>query len=209
MRPRITSIIAAAVPYAAVVIGLYAVRNGWAAILLYHLGIVLVLIGNRSLTPLRRILTGWRSPVLILAMLAAAVAGPALYFLWSYMDATPSGLQSRLQEFGFDGASWIAFAVYYATIHSFLEELFWRGSARGGALTPGWWDAAFAGYHVLVLWFFIGPIWVGLCFVVLLLTSWLWRLATRRFGGLGVALASHAFADASIVVAATLIARAG
>ena len=43
---------AAVVPYAAVGAGLYALGSAWAAILLYHLGIVIVLS-----------ITGWRSPV--------------------------------------------------------------------------------------------------------------------------------------------------
>jgi membrane protease YdiL (CAAX protease family) len=42
-----------------------------------------------------------------------------------------------------------------------------------------------------------------------MLASWLWRLAARRFGGLGVPLASHAVADAAIATAATIIAFGG
>lgn len=209
MRRGVLTIVSAAVPYAAVAIGLYAARSGWAAILLYHLGVVLVLAASSWRARLERLRAGWRTAVIFPAMLFGALAGPALYLLWPYIDVTPNGLDTSLREFGLGGKSWIAFAVYYSTLHPILEELFWRGDTRRARLAPSWWDAAFAGYHVMVLWLFIGPVWVGLTFVVLLSTSWSWRLATRRFGGLGVALASHAVADASIVAAATLIARAG
>ena len=96
------------------------------------------------------------------------------------------------------------------TVHPVLEELFWRGGRAGARRpVPDWRDVAFAGYHVPVLWFFVGPGWVALSFVVLAAGSWLWRLADHRFGGLGVPLVSHAAADLSIMVAATLIARHG
>jgi hypothetical protein len=209
MRPGLPFIIAAAAVYAAVALGLYVARSGWVAILLYHAVMVLALLGSGQREPFRRVLTGWKTAALVPAMLTTAVVGPAFYVLWPYIDATPNGLHAELREFGLGGVSWIAFAVYYATIHPLLEELFWRGRPGGSRITPDWRDVAFAGYHVLVLRLFIGPVWIGLSFVVLVLTSWLWRLATRRFGGLGVALTSHAVADASIVVAATFIARAG
>jgi hypothetical protein len=203
------NVLAAAVPFVSVAMGLYAAGSAWLAILLYHAGVVVVLTLEGWRDPLRRARGGWRVGIAAAAAVACAAAGPALYLLWPYLDATPGGLQARLADFGFCRRSWIVFAVYYATVHPFLEELFWRGRGRVDTIGPNWQDAAFAGYHMLVLPYFIGPAWVGVCFGVLLLASWMWRVAARRFGGLGVPLFSHAVADVAVVSAATLIAFRG
>jgi hypothetical protein len=207
MRDGKASIIAAAVPYAAVAIGLYAARSAWAAILLYHLGVVVVLSAFGWRESLQWAASGWRPGAAAALATVTALAGAALYVLWPFVDTTPDGLGRRLAEFGLGGRSWVLFAVYYSTVHPFLEELFWRGRRGGGGSASLWRDAAFAGYHVPVLWFFIGPGWIVLTFAALTAASFAWRLAARRFGGLGVPLVSHATADISIVVAATFISR--
>lgn len=209
MRPVNLPMAAAVVPYVAVAAGLYALGSAWAAILLYHLGIVVVLSITGWRPPLQRAQSGWRWFALPAAA-AAALAGAGLYLLWPYIDATGAGLDARLREFGLGGTSLLLFAAYYSTVHPVLEELFWRGGGSAGRRpAPDWRDVAFAGYHVPVLWFFVGPVWVVLTFVVLAAASWLWRLAAYRFGGIGVPLVSHAAADLSIMVAAMLIARHG
>jgi hypothetical protein len=209
MRSEYPSMAAALVPYAAVATGLFVLRSAWAAILLYHLGIVVVLSVTGWRSPLLRAQSGWRWFALPAAV-TAALAGAGLYLLWPYIDATGAGLDARLREFGLGGASWLLFAVYYSTVHPVLEELFWRGGGDGARRpAPDWRDVAFAGYHVPVLWFFVGPVWVAVSFFALAAASWLWRLAAHRFGGLGVPLVSHAAADLSIMVAAMLIARHG
>ena len=62
---------AAVVPYAAVAAGLFALGSAWAAILLYHLGIVVVLS-----------ITGWRAPVVRAQSGGSWFALPAS--AWSY-----------------------------------------------------------------------------------------------------------------------------
>jgi hypothetical protein len=204
MSGFIRPIIRAAIPYAAVAAGLFFARSAWTAILLYHAGIVVLLAADR---PRERIGETGRGLCVVAAAAGVVVGGCAgilLWSLWPYINSTTDGLGAVLSRFGLSGASWAVFAVYYATVHPFLEELHWRVDAPAGSV-PSWWDAGFAGYHVLVLHYFITPLWIGVAFVVLLLTSWLWRLAARRFGGLAVPLLSHAAADASIVLAASFI----
>jgi membrane protease YdiL (CAAX protease family) len=209
MRAGFSAIIAAAIPYVAVAVGLYAARSAWAAILLYHLGIVAALSISGWREPLRLAVSGWGLGAAAACAAVTALAGTALYLLWPYVDATPAGLGRRLLDFDLGGSSWLLFAAYYSTVHPFLEELFWRGDPGGDGKASLWRDAAFAGYHVPVLWFFIDPAWIVAVFVILTAASWMWRWTTRRFGGLGVPLVSHAVADISIVVAATFISRAG
>ena len=206
---RAASILGAAIPYVSVAVGLYVARSAWVAILLYHFGIVVAITATGWRSRLLRARSGWRAGASVVAVATTAMGGLALYVLWPLADATPSGLRQALSEFGLEGVSWTAFALYYATIHPFLEELFWRAGDSGAVDKPGWRDAAFAGYHALVLRFFVGPVWVVVIIVVLLLASWTWRVVERRFGGLGVPLISHASASAGIVAAATMLARGG
>lgn len=203
------SIVIAVIPIAAVALGLFAARSAWAAIFLYHAGIVVVLFTGDWKQVIRRVGRGWCAVGAVAGAVTGACAGVAIYVLWPYIDATNGGLRLLLAQFGLAGQSWVVFAVYYATVHPFLEELHWRGHDPSAGAGPSWLDAAFAGYHVLVLQFFIGPFWVAVSFVVLFLVSWLWRIVTRRFGGLAVPLVSHAAADASIIIAANQIVRGG
>lgn len=205
MRDRATNIIQASTPTVAVAVGLYAIRNAWVAILLYHAVLVAVLAAGNWRGPLHSVRKGWRPWAVWAAAVAGALAGVMIYLLWPIIDATPAGLGDAMEDYGLYGTTWIVFAVYYSTLHPLLEELFWRGGFMSRSKYPSWRDAGFAGYHVVVVRLFVGPVWVGVIFVVLVLVAWMWRQAVLRFGGLGVPLASHVVADASIVTAITLL----
>jgi hypothetical protein len=202
--PRGT-ILAAGAPFAAVLLGLYLAKSAWLAIVLYHAAIVVATGKSEWRETMRQSSSACWNAATLPAVSIAALGGLLLYVLWPRLDATPSGLGKRLAEFGLHGASWYVFAVYYVTVHPVLEEQFWRGRLGAGGNAPDWRDVAFAGYHVLVLRVFITPAWVLACFAALLIASWTWRLLARRFGGLGVSIISHAFADASIITAAALL----
>jgi hypothetical protein len=208
MRAGPVAIVAAALPYAAVVAGLVAARSAWAAILLYHAGIVVLLAASGPRKKIRRVAGGWRTVAALTGAGAGGGAGVLLYVLWPYIAATGAGLETRLVDFGLGGRSWVVFAVYYATVHPVLEELHWRAGDTGTTRWPSGRDAAFAGYHAVVLPYFIAPFWVAVAFGVLLATAWIWRAAARRFDGLAVPLLSHIVADTGIVIAATAIAHA-
>jgi membrane protease YdiL (CAAX protease family) len=202
-------IVIAVIPFAAVALGLFAAHSAWAAIFLYHAGILVVLFTGGRRRVILKVARGWCAVAAVAGAVTGACAGIAIYVLWPYIDATDGGLGFLLSQFGLAGRSWIVFAVYYATVHPLLEELLWRGNDLSTGPGPSWLDAAFAGYHMLVLQYFIGPFWIAVSFVVLFLVSWLWRILARRFGGIAVPLLSHAVADASIIIAANQIARGG
>jgi membrane protease YdiL (CAAX protease family) len=128
-----------------------------------------------------------------------------LFLLWPFVRLPGARLGEVLSDFGLGGISWIIFVVYYSTVHPLVEELFWRGEASPQKTRPSWRDAAFGGYHFLVLVLFIKVPWAIAVAVLLSGVAWGWRYAVRKYGGLGVSLASHAVADFSIVLAATLI----
>jgi membrane protease YdiL (CAAX protease family) len=88
-----------------------------------------------------------------------------------------------------------------SSIHPLLEEVHWRGISPEPFQWLCWQDLLFAGYHLFVLAFLVKTPWLGLVFAVLVCGSVFWRWSVQRFGGYGVAILTHAVADASVLVA--------
>jgi hypothetical protein len=210
--PRMTTTmrlgyLAILLPYAAVFLGLYILRNAWAAILLYHVGMVTVLrFGGQEGLP-REVRQGWSAPAVAVIGIVCATCGLLLALLWSTISREHVNLGETLASFHLSGFRWWAFAAYYVTVHPVLEEIYWRGYLPRAHRSPVVPDVAFAGYHVLVLCFFIRLPWVLVSFGVLLFAAWSWRRLVARYSGLGVAIASHAAADMSIIAVAEYLVR--
>jgi hypothetical protein len=205
---RTLRLLALAVPYLAVSFGLYLLRSGWAAILLYHAGMLVVGIGlggaRRQAKP---VLGGGAAPGVILG-LGCLGAGPVLWLCWPLMRGA-AGLGAALAELGLARESFAGFAIYYALVNPILEEWYWRGVLGSRARAPTVGDAAFAGYHIVVLLAFVSWPWALGAAVILMGAAWLWRQLATRHGGLWIPTATHALADLSVIVAAALIARGG
>jgi len=199
--------LALALPYAAVLLGLYVLRSAWATILLYHAGMVIVLrFGGQKGLP-RAVRQGWSAPAAAVAGIVCATCGLLLALLWGTISREHMNLGETLTSFHLSGLSWWVFAVYYVTVHPVLEEIYWRGYLPGAHRSPAVVDVAFAGYHVPVLCIFIKVPWVLVSFGVLLFAAWSWRRLAARYSGLGVAIAGHAAADLSIVAVAEYLIR--
>ena len=199
--------LAIALPYAAVFLGLYVLRNAWAAILLYHLSMVTLLKLGGQMKLLRTVRWGWSIP---------AAAGIGIVFstgvllmvpLWDTISREHLDLAKTLTSFHLSGLYWWMFVAYYVTVHPVLEEIYWRGYSAKTHRSPGVTDIAFAGYHVLVLVLFIKWPWVLVSFGVLWLASWSWRMLATRYSGPGVSIASHAAADLSVMAVAEYLIR--
>jgi hypothetical protein len=198
--------VAPLVPYLAVIVGLYGMSSGWASILLYHGGMVLLL----------SIARGWVAPSmartarcvrLMAAVLAAsALVGPVLFVIWPTMALADFELADELGRLGLVDHWWVLFMVYYATVNPALEEIYWRGylGSCSKGITRN--DFFFAGYHVLVISRFVGAPWVAAGFLGLVGAAWFWRRTSRKCGGLAIPVASHAVADASLILAGYLLA---
>jgi membrane protease YdiL (CAAX protease family) len=90
--------------------------------------------------------------------------------------------------------------IYFATVQPFLEELYWRGYLKYGCKYFSWTDFAFAGYHILVLAWFIKLSWLVIAFIILSVAAYTWRYIAYKFKGLMIPLLSHIVADISIIV---------
>lgn len=195
----------AAVPYIAVVSGLYVFSNAWAAILLYHFGIVLFMIIDGREKLLKNIRSGWNSTAAGVCVAICVLIGPFIVFFWQHMRLEGVELETRLMEFGLCGLSWYVFVVYFSTVQPFLEELFWRGYfGNEDRFLPGI-DIVFGGYHVFVLAFFIKLPWLIVSLIVISCAGWGWRFIANKCKGLIVPLLSHIAADISIIIAINIL----
>lgn len=198
-------LIPAGVPYVAVFIGLYILRSAWAAIGLYHFGIAVFLIADDKGRSLKKIRSGYNSIITIASCAVCVLIVPTIFFLWQHMESGETSLKVKLTDLGLQGASWYFFVVYFSTVQPFLEELYWRGYLDSKHRYLCWSDLAFAGYHMLVLVWFIKLPWLAASFIVLSIAAWAWRYAAGKLGGLAVPLLSHIVADTSIMVVAYIL----
>jgi hypothetical protein len=183
-----------------VLLGLYWLRSGWAALLLYHAGMAAWLAAS-GFRPEKSVWGGWSRVFLFAA--GGLAAGPALVLIWPLAKLPKAEMDVLLSGFGLEGRPLAVFAVYYATVHPLLEEAFWRFQPATPA--AGWaGDALFAGYHLLVLRFFLKPVFLPLVFLVLLCSGAAWRRIVRG-GGRTEAVLSHAAGDAATMAAAFLL----
>ena len=201
------SYLAIALPYAAVLLGLFVLRNAWATILLYHVGMVILLRLGGPEGLLRAVRQGWSAPAAVVIGIVFATSGLLLLLLWDTISREQVDLTETLTSLHLSGFYWWVFMAYYVTVHPALEEIFWRGYLSRAHRYPVALDVAFAGYHVLVLCIFIKLPWVLVSFGILLFASWSWRKMVTRYSGLGIAIASHAAADLSVIAVVEYLIR--
>lgn len=190
------------IPYIAVAISLYGLRSAWAALGIYHVGILITLFLLPDQGPLakrRPIRRVWIAPVVCLF----AVGGVAIYVLWPHLSLG-SALVDRLAAFGVTKHTWPLLAIYFCIVNSTLEEFFWRGRLMFHSVRPVGSDFLFAGYHAFVLLAFAEPIWTVPVFVAVVFAGWLWRMLRLATGSLVIPIVTHIIADVSIAVAVQL-----
>ena len=194
--PRQISIL---VPYVAVLLGLYILKNAWIAIGVYHSGVAAFLIASNWKNLLRKVYAGWNSLMAVAGVVMAAMIVPILFFLWEHMQLEDMPLASVLANFGLHGHSWLLFVAYFSTVQPLLEELYWRGYLECDQKHVSWVDVTFSGYHILVLAWFIKPPWLVVVFVILTAAAYAWRHLASKLEGLAVPLLSHVVADIGII----------
>ena len=193
-------------PYAAVLIGLYFLKNAWAAILLYHFGIIMFMVGDNR-KQLRKIHHGWNTTAAVISIIISVLIIFVLYFMWDIIKLQNCNLKVILPGLGLTGLSWYVFVIFFAAIHPLSEEIFWRvyhSSEQSRFILA---DLAFAGYHILVLFWFVKWPWLAAAFIILSVTAYLWRYLANRFDGIAIALVSHITADIAIITAVWLLIR--
>lgn len=191
--------IAPLAPYAAVALGVYGADSALAALLLYHLAMLAVVVLHRRTLVKSRANQSSRLLWALLVTAVSAMGGMMLYAVWPLLGRDGSLVAGRLDDLGVDRAIWPWFAVYFSIINAVLEELFWRGAlgSESCCLTVN--DLFFGGYHGLVAVSFVGPMWGLLILVCCVFAGWTWRRLAQASGGLALPIFTHIVADVSIV----------
>lgn len=187
-------------PIVAVLFGLYGLDSGWAAIFLYHAGIVATIFYEG--TAWKRIWSGFCPGPALGLFFAGVLVAPAVVILLPLLVQlspweTGETLRQGLATAGLEGISFWLFFLYLCLPHPSLEELGWREILDVDTSLPHLRDFEFASYHLLVMHFFFPGAWLFffVCLVSLTLMGWIWRQLKRRYGGLAVPVWFHAGGD--------------
>src|SRR5689334_12494148 len=113
-------------PYLAVAIGMFWLRNAFAALLGFHVAILLSLLLARSRVPVRLLFKSRDIRWVALSVLLCGSSGVSLYFLWSTFGVV-SDLSAEVETFGLTRSMWPIFILYFSLVNPLVEEYFWRG----------------------------------------------------------------------------------
>ena len=179
--------------FIAVYLGLYLVKNAWVTTLIYHAGMLMILIRTGMW---KRLIRGWD------AKWAFALIGGGLLVGITFLILTPiiapSSISTDISSLGLTGISLMIWAVYFSLVNPFFEEAFWRGYLLSDKKGIAGSDIFFAGYHVFVLLLFLPAFWAIIEFVVLLFAAYLFRQCAIRTNGLVVPLLAHLITDIAV-----------
>lgn len=193
-------------PYLAVWAGMFIFKNAWIALIGFHIAIVITVLLLHSNIPIN-ILFKSKDPKWILgSILFCSSGGVGLYLLWDVLDIV-NDLPVQLHALGFTLSSWPLFIAYFSLVNPFVEEYFWRGVLGSSSKKLYIGDAAYAGYHVLILWNSVDTIYLLFAFITLIFVGWFWRQISREDEGLLAAVLGHMAADFSIMLTVYLMTK--
>lgn len=186
-------------PYLAVWAGLFLFKNAWAALLGFHLAILITLLFLRSNPPISILFKSNHPKWILASVLFCSTSGIGLYYLWDAFGVA-ADLPAQLRSLGLNASSWFAFIAYFSLANPFIEEYFWRGVL--GHETTGFYfgDVIFASYHAMILWGRVQLVFILFAVAILISAGWLWRQISREDGGLFAASLGHAAADFTILL---------
>lgn len=186
-------------PYLAVAIGIFWVQNAFAALLGFHLAIILSLLLAGSQVPVNVLFKSRDIRWVILSVLLCGSSGISLYLFWTYFDVV-GNLSAHIGSFGLTSSTWPFFITYFVLVNPLIEEYFWRGylGSPTRRLYPS--DFLYSGFHGLILMGKIQTVAVLYSLIVLVLAGWFWRQIARADEGLLAPVLGHMAADFTILM---------
>lgn len=193
-------ILTSVLPYLAVWAGLFLFKSAWAALLGFHLALLLAVFLLRNHLPIEMLFKISSPKWITLSVLLCGVSGIGLYWFWDSFGIA-ADLSQRLSALGLTESAWPWFIAYFVWINPLLEEFYWRGMLADLRRGLSWMDLVFAGYHALILWSRVQPFGIGIAMILLVAAGWFWRQVVREDGGLLAAALGHMAADLTILLA--------
>ena len=186
-------------PYLAVGIGLFWFKNAWAALLGFHLAILLSVLLGRSRVPIRILFQSHRLRWIGLSLFLSGSVGIFLYFFWSVFGVA-SDLSTHVAALGLNSSNWILFITYFSLVNPFMEEYFWRGYLGSSTKRLYLSDFIYAGFHAMILAGSLPVTSIVTSLTILVLAGWFWRQLAREDSGLLAPVLGHMAADFAILV---------
>jgi len=103
-------------------------------------------------------------------------------------------------NFNLKSLSLVIFAAYIIFVNLVIEEVFWRYALNTNTKADYIIDLLYAGYHLLVLPFFLNFLGCLLAFIALIGASVIWRFVMKKYNGLSMPIITHLIADTGIIV---------
>jgi hypothetical protein len=187
-------------PYLAVAIGIFWIQNALAALLSFHVAIILSLLFVRSQVPIKILFKSRDIRWVILNVLLCGGSGVSLYLFWSTFEVI-GNLSAHVESFGLTRTTWPIFIIYFVLVNPLIEEYFWRGylGSPTRRLHPS--DFLYSGFHGLILLGKMEIVAVFFSLIVLVLAGWFWRQIARADDGLLAPVLGHMAADFTILMA--------
>lgn len=187
-------------PITAVLIGMYGLNSGWAAIFLYHAGIVSAAFATGL--KLRDALGVFRWLPAVCLWSIGVLAAPFVVILLPWLQDSPpesvgAGLLGGLNATGLNGVHFWLFVGYLCVIHPLIEEIGWREVLFVDSKRIHLRDFEFASYHLLVMHYFFPFEWMlfAVSLVSLAAMGWVWRLMKMKYRGIAIPTWFHAGGD--------------
>lgn len=172
-----------------------------AAILFYHITLLLCILGIEGPDAFRRLARGFGPRIGPLICVGGCVPGFVIFYLWAIARQDSVDLANVFTSLHLSGPLFAIFATYSCLINPVLEESFWRGCFDNLSRLPNRIDALFAGYHAMAVIPVVKPVFVLLTFLSMVFVGWLFRTLYRRTGGLLIPYITHLIADIAILYA--------
>jgi hypothetical protein len=193
-------------PYLAVWAGLFLFHKAWAALLGFHIAILLILFFSQPIVSPSILLKSKDFQWILFNILFCGLSGFGIYFLRPFVGLTPD-FGTQMAELGLNASSMPAFIAYFSLVNPFLEEYFWRSFLGSDTKSFFIGDLLYAGYHAIILINRVSMFAVLFALACLTFMGWFWRQMKRAQNGLLASTLGHMAADFSILMAIYFIIR--
>ncbi len=186
-------------PYLAVLLGVFLLKNGFGAVVFYHLVLFVCVAAINKSNAMKLLSKGFQRYPDLLICLTGLVPGVIILYLWPIAKLEQVDLSQTLAMLNLDSQLFKLFAVYACLVNPFLEESFWRGCFKNDTRWPSFVDVLFAGYHGLAVFPVLNTGFVLFIFAAMVFVGWIFRTLYRVTGGLLIPLVTHIIADIAIL----------
>ena len=119
-KNAVLAVLAPVLIYSGIYYGMHVLKSGWAAILLYHLAISVVLTAAGGWSVAGQLFRGWRTGTGTGSVVFSFLVGVVVYIAWSMVETAPGIIADTVGAIGLRGAALVLFALYYALVNPAL-----------------------------------------------------------------------------------------